>query len=156
MRKLLWLALLLTAVAGAAPWQTLTPSGEKFACRMPPGKIKETKAAAAYHWLLLKKGEYALQVVSIAQGGSDSRVEFYLSTLLKASKIKESKRTPVKGKGFSGLEVSGTMPSQPKGKLVVRIRVLASPDHLYSLSAFIPDEGNAKVIDPFFKSFKLK
>ena len=155
MRKLVWLVLL-AAVAGAAPWQKLTPADEKFSCSMPPGKIKETRAAAAHHWLLLKKGEYALQMVSIAQGGSDSRVDFYLTTLLKASKIKETRRTPVKGKGFSGLEVSGTMPSQPKGKLAVRVRVLASPDHLYSLSAFIPVKGNDKVVDPFFKSFKLK
>ena len=151
------LVLLLSTLAWASPnWQALTPVGEKFSCRFPPGRVKEFKSSAAHKWLLLEKSKYALQVVSIEQAGPSSRVEFYLSKVIETSQIKESLRKPIQQGGLSGLEIRGSMPSSPKGRLAVHMRVLASPDHLYHLAAYVPSGGNARVIDPFFKSFKLK
>ncbi len=154
--RLLVLALLLGAAALAAPWRLVAPKGEKFRCQMPAGKLQESKNAQARQWLFLERGQYVLQVASIAQAGSPSQVNFYVAEFLKSAKITETSRKPVKVNGISGLEVAGTLPPTAKAKVSIRLRVFATKDHIYHQAAFLTGSGNKQVADKFFQSFLLK
>lgn len=154
--RILVLALFLGAVALAAPWRSVAPQGERFSCQMPSGKLQESKNAQARQWLYLEKGKYVLQVASIAQAGSPSQVNFYVNEFLKSARITETGRKPVTVNGKSGLEVAGTLPPTAKAKVSIRVRVFATPDHIYHQAAFVTGAGNQQVADKFFQSFRLK
>lgn len=155
--RLLFLALLLSSLAFAAPaWRAFSPSGEKFVCQLPAGKIQDMNNSAAHQWLVLEKGKYALQVASISAAGADSQVNLYLNKFLETAKIKETGRKKITLNGLTGVEVTGTMSPSATEKVTARTRVFATKDHLYHMAAFIPKNGNAKVADKFLASFKLK
>lgn len=155
--RFLFVTLLFCTVAWAAPaWRAFAPAGEKFTCQVPPGKIQEVKNPAAHQWIILERGKYALQVASIAQGGSASQVNFYISKFLQSAKITETGRKDVKVNGLSGIEVVGSMAPGAKEKVGVRMRVFSTKDHIYHLAAFVPTSGNKQLVEPFFNSFKLK
>lgn len=152
------LALLGCSLGLAAPWQPLAPADEGFRCQLPPGQLKNSKSAHARQWFFLAKGKYALQVASIAQPGTPSQVDFYQRQLLEKGHISLKGRKSITVNGHPALEVVGVIPPTVKAKVkvIVRIRLFATKDHIYSQSAFLTGTGYQKVADQFFGSFHLK